>query len=467
MSRIGAIGQLGSAQLGILHALQRATQGLADSTERLATLKKINRSADDPAGLVQAQKLESDLKAIDAAQTNVTRATSLISTADAAASDIVSKLEDAQTLALEVAGGGLTSGEIASKQAALDEILASIDRTAQTSYDGRRLLDGSSGYYLSGVDTSKFKDVDVINKTTSAAVTVNVTITQQATKGTKQYTGGALGSATTLEVTGALGTTSISLASGASTQDITDAFNAASALTGITATRVNGTTVNFFTTGYGSAQSITITPTTGTFTTTGTGTGLDTIATVNGTSFTGSGLSLNATVSNVSLNIDFDSTATGALTAFTVSGTGLQYSVSTDPNDIVRIGPTNLTTTSLGGTSGKLSTLKSGQANTLTGANVLTAITIINDSLDEARAAESRLGAFQKYTLDSAASVLNSQQENLDAEYSDLMDVDVADETTRMTKQQLLQQSALQALQILTLQSGSPFDLLMGIAARM
>ena len=47
MSRIGSIGQLGSSQLSILHHLQRATRGLAESSLRLATMKKIKLTVEN------------------------------------------------------------------------------------------------------------------------------------------------------------------------------------------------------------------------------------------------------------------------------------------------------------------------------------------------------------------------------------------------------------------------------------
>jgi flagellin len=467
MSRIGSVGQLGTSQLTILHHLQRATQGLAESSLRLATLKKINRAADNPSGLVMAQRLEAELAAVSAASSNVTRAQGLISTADAAASDIVSKLEDAYTLALEVAGGTLSPSEISAKQAELDDVLDAIDRTARTEYNGTRLLDGSSGYRVSGVDTADIVDVDVISKSTSDDVSVTINVTTPAEQGAKNYTGGALGADTVLEITGSEGTATVELSSGATTQDITDAINDVSHLTGVTATRIDATDIDFATSEYGSDATIDITALEGTFTTTGTGDGVDAVATVNGQTVTADGTVLSIHTGNVSLQVDLDPAASGAIAAFTVSGTGLEFRVSTNINDDARIGLANLRTSSLGGSTGRLSTLRSGQDNSLTAGESVTTLQILDEALSEARTAQARIGAFDRYTLDSATSVLDAQEENLSLAYSDVMDTDIAEETSRAARWTLLQESALESLAVLNYQQSSLLDLLRSFTARL
>ncbi len=466
MSRVGAVNNLSAVSLQLLRGLSAATRSVDETTLRLSTLKKINSSADDPAGMVIASRLQTELDSVAAVSSNVVRAKALLSTADTAASDIVGKLGAARVLALEVAGGTLSAADKLSKQTELDELLNGIDRAAKTQFDGKRLLDGSSGYSLSSVNAAQFLDVDVVGKPSTSDVTVNVNVTTTALKGAKAYAGGALGSATTLEITGSEGTAVIELTSGATTQEITDAFNGVSYLTGVTATRVDASNIDFATTKYGSAATISITATTGTFTTTGTGTGRDAIATVNGRSFTANGTAFSAATGQVSLQFDVAAAASGALSAFTVSGNGLEFQVSPDVSDAARIGLANLTTALLGGSTGKLSSLRSGQANAIDTGDALTAIEVIDEALTDARTAQARIGSFSKYTLDSAASLLDSQTEHLSATHSDLMDVDIAEESARLTQQKLQQQSAVQAMQIFQLRSDDVLSMLQAIALR-
>ncbi len=466
MSRIGALNNLSSASLQLLHGLSAAARGVDETTLRLSTLKKINQSSDDPSGMMRASRLQTEIGSVATVSSNVTRAKSLINTADTAAADIVDKLTEARKLALEVAGGTLSAADKLANQTVLDDLLDGIDRAAKTEYDGQRLLDGTSGFSLSGVDTADFLDVDVISKQSTSDVTVSVNVTTTALKGTKDYTGGVLGSATTLEITGADGTATLELASGATTQEITDAFNSVSHLTGVTATRVDATDIDFSTVEYGSAATISITATTGTFTTTGTGTGRDAIATVNGRSFTANGTAFSVATGQVSLQFDIAAAASGALTSFTVGGNGLEFQVSSSVYDTARIGLANMTTASLGGTTGKVSSLRSGQANAIDSGDPITAIQVIDEALSEALTAQARIGGFSKYTLDSAANLLEMQEEQLTAAHSDLMDVNIAEESARLTARQLQQQSAIQAMQIFQLRSDDILGVLQAIALR-
>lgn len=467
MSRIGGVGQIGAASLQIIHQLANIGSQIDQSTLRLSTLKKINSAKDDPSGLVHAQELDTSLNAIQAALSGVTRAQGFVNTADSAASNIITQLQSARALAQDAASGTLNSSEIAANQNELNGILDSIDRLSQTDFDGTRLLDGTSGFHVSGINSAQIKNVQVLAKSTSSNATVSMNVTTTALQATKSYAGGTLASAATVEVTGPEGTTTINLANGATTQDITDAFNSVTYLTGITATKVDGTTVNFKTNDYGSAATITINPTSGSFTTTGSGAGRDAVATINGTSVTADGTTFNYSSGNVDLQVDTDPTASGALTTFTVSGTGLQFRVSSDANSVARIGLPDLSTTSLGGIDGKLYTLRSGQANSLTGGQAQTAVQIIDEALSQATLAEARVGGFSKYVLDSASNILNAQQEQVSLAHQDVMDTNIAEETARLSQNQILRQSALQALQISVLDPTNVLDLLRSAVIRL
>lgn len=467
MSRIGAVGQISVSSLSIIHQLAQISSDIDESTLRLSTLKRINSSKDDPAGLVHAQQLNSSLNAIQGAMSGVVRAQGFLNTADTAANSIITQLEAARSLALQAAGGTLNTSAVAGNQTDLNAILDSIDTLSQTDYNGTRLLDGTSGFHVTGINSSQIKDVEVQSKAVTGNATVAINVTTTALQATKSYAGGTLSAAATVEITGPDGTTSINLANGATTQDITDAFNSVTYLTGITATRVDATTVNFKTADYGSAATININPTSGSFTTTGTGVGRDAVATINGTSVTADGTTFNYASGNVVARIETDPSASGALSSFTVSGNGLEFRISADANTVSRIGLPDLSTSSLGGATGKLYTLRSGQGNSLTEGQAQTAVQIIDEALSEARLAEARMGGFNKYVLDTASSVLNTQQEQLTLAYKDVMDTDVAEETARLSRNQLLKDSATQALQVSLLDNSSVLDLLRSTVIRL
>ena len=151
MSRIGSIFGLGTDQIRALNRLNELAQAISKSQQRLSTLRRINSAADDPSGLVQATLLETELKAAEEASEGLTRAGALLSTADTTAQEILTQLQQARSLALAAADGTLSSSDVAANQVQIDQILDTIDSLARTEFNGRRLLDGTSGFRATGV----------------------------------------------------------------------------------------------------------------------------------------------------------------------------------------------------------------------------------------------------------------------------------------------------------------------------
>jgi len=470
MTRIGSIGRLGTDQLRALNRIGQLGRAITQNKLRLSTLKRINSAKDDPSGLVSVSLLERELAATSAAAKSVTRASAILNTADSTAGEILTSLQSARTLIVEVADGTKTSAsDISANQIQIDTILRAIDTKSHTEFNGRRLLDGSSGFRTSGVDTTKISDVDIVQKQTADDVTVSINITTQALQAKNDYQGGTLSAATTLTVTGPGGAATVSLNNGDDTQAIADAFNKLTYATGITATKVDASRVDFATVDYGTRASISITATQGTFalTTSGTVKGTDAVATINGQTVTGDGSVFNVNTSALSAVVKVDpTTGTGAISSFTVSGEGLNFVIGSSPGSTARVGLPSFSTAVLGGVTGKLSSVLSGGSNTLTGGKAAEALKIIDDAISEVTRGRAVIGGFQKYTLDSASRVLAKQSENLSLSLSAIQDTDVAVETAQLSNNLLLQQSAFQALSITTLQNQGVLNLLSSAASR-
>jgi flagellin len=466
---LGSIGytSLSAGQVRALNRLRELSEAIDQSTKRLTTLKKINSAKDDPAGLVRASQLETELAGAESALAGITQANSMLSTADAAAGDILTQLQAARALALEAADSGISAEDLAAKQLELDSILDSVAQSSRVEFGGRRLLDGTSSFATSGVDTSEIKGVTITKKRSADDIAIVVQVTQQALQATDTYDNATpLAADATITLTGSRGSSTITLGAGSSTQAIVDAVNAETYLTGITAA-VDGTDVDFTSTEYGSAATIEIEVIDGTFTTAGGNSvaGTDALATVNGISVTGDGNTLRVVTAGYGLDIELDPSASGTLTTFNLTGAGLEFVIGTRASDTARFGLPKLTTTTLGNGTGKLYSLESGGANSLSGGNAATAVQIIDDAISQVTQARTLVGSFQTYTLDSAASVLASVQENTTAALSDIQDVDVGLETAILANNQLLQQTTLEALQITTLNRSNALSLLQTVAA--
>jgi flagellin len=122
------------------------------SLVRLATGRRINRGADDPAGLIASENLSATLAALDAETSANERAMSQASTADAALGEVSNLLGEAKRLVSANANtAGLSPEEKAANQMQLDSVLATVNRISNTSsFNGAKLLDGSFTIAASG-----------------------------------------------------------------------------------------------------------------------------------------------------------------------------------------------------------------------------------------------------------------------------------------------------------------------------
>lgn len=152
--------------------LARSNTQLQESLTRLSTGLRINVGKDDPAGLIASEVLRSDIISVQRAITNSERANQIIATADSALGQVSSLLNDIRGLVSEAANtGALSDEQIAANQLQVDSSLEAIDRIAQTtSFQGRRLLDGSLDFITSSAGGTGFA-TGTVGTTLGAAAT--------------------------------------------------------------------------------------------------------------------------------------------------------------------------------------------------------------------------------------------------------------------------------------------------------
>lgn len=123
----------------------RKTQSRVDSTmERLSSGLRINRAADDAAGLAISEKLRTQVNGLNQAQRNVQDGVSVMQTADGGLNETHAILQRMRTLAVQAANGTNSEENLRQIQAEMDELTAEIDGIASGSeFNGRDLLDGS------------------------------------------------------------------------------------------------------------------------------------------------------------------------------------------------------------------------------------------------------------------------------------------------------------------------------------
>src|SRR5690606_20502940 len=131
--------------------LERNNKSLTTSLERLSTGLKINRGADNPAGLIASENLRAEKVGIAQAIDNAERAGNIIGTAEGGLNEVSNLLTELQTLVSQSANtGGLSPEEISANQLQVDSILGTINRIAQsTAFQGTKLLNGNYDYTTS------------------------------------------------------------------------------------------------------------------------------------------------------------------------------------------------------------------------------------------------------------------------------------------------------------------------------
>ncbi len=127
-----------SRQLGI------TTTGLQKSTEKLSSGYKINRAADDAAGLSISEKMRNQIRGLNKAASNTQDGISLVQTAEGALNEVHSMLQRVSELAVQASSDvNGTADRIAIKDE-IDELKDEIDRVATTTqFNKMNILDGS------------------------------------------------------------------------------------------------------------------------------------------------------------------------------------------------------------------------------------------------------------------------------------------------------------------------------------
>ena len=117
---------------------------LSNATQRLSSGYKLNSAGDDPANFAIAAKMRSMIKGLDKVKTNTTTGMSVLETAEAAMMETESMIQRMNELAIKGANGTLSSSDRQNIQDEVDQLLAEIDRIAETTeFNGTKLIDGT------------------------------------------------------------------------------------------------------------------------------------------------------------------------------------------------------------------------------------------------------------------------------------------------------------------------------------
>lgn len=511
--------------------LSKSGSELETRLQRLSTGLRINRGADDPAGLIISERLKSDIQGNDQGIKNSDRASSVIATTEGALAEVSDLLGSIKSLIVEAANTGANSAdERSANQLQIDSAIDSITRIANTaSFGGLKLLNGSMDYTLSGLRNSAISKAAVFGASFIGASRLQVDVDVLASAQTGglfmrgDYAGaasafnGTVLSTLSLRIAGSKGVAEVTIISGSSLSKIVQAVNQVTSLTGVTAAQINASDTTsglvFRSADFGSSQFVSVdrinspsnpaltqyatyqlvnngsVPTFGppflwsTYLTAGTlsaasrDSGRDVSALINGTLATGDGLNVSMNSPALSLKLllsqAFATDPNAAVSTFDITGGGALFQLGPQVNaqQQTNIGIQSIASSNLGGVviSGIqqfLSSIKSGQANSIAESakrNDYTAASqILDASIDEVSIVRGRLGAFEKNVLQTNVRSLQAAFENLSASNSKIRDADFATETSALTRAQILQSAGTTVLGLANQSSQQVLALLQG-----
>jgi len=130
------------------------------------------------------------------------------------------------------------------------------------------------------------------------------------------------------------------------------------------------------------------------------------------------------------------------------SGSPLTFVFSPDVTQTSTLALPTINTSALGAADGRLSDLAAGGTASLTSGNLGEAIDVLDAARGQVLDARASIGAFEKYTIESSQRLLGSMEENISSAVSSIFDTDVALETSRLVRSQILVDAGISSLMI-------------------
>jgi flagellin len=124
--------------------LNQTSHQLSKSMERLASGFRINRAADDAAGLGISEKMRSQIGGLKAAERNIQDGVSLVQTAEGNLNEVHSMLQRVRELAVQYKNGSLSTASRDAIQTEVNQLASEIERIGTTAeFNGIKLLNAS------------------------------------------------------------------------------------------------------------------------------------------------------------------------------------------------------------------------------------------------------------------------------------------------------------------------------------
>ncbi|WP_286784714.1 MULTISPECIES: flagellin [Pseudomonas] len=462
------------AALNTQKNLNKSSDALSTTMQRLSSGLKINSAKDDAAGLQISNRLTSQINGLDVAVKNSNDGISIAQTAEGAMQESTNILQRMRELALQSANGSNSDEDRSSLQAEYSQLSTELTRIASTTtFGGRNLLDGSFGTssFQVGANANETINVSLGNISANKIGSQQVqSVAMTPASGTGAVASGSI------TITGGGKAEKVDITTGESAKDIAKAIDGK--ITGLSATASTTAKLEVGTVGAsGASFSIKV----------GDSEAMDIIGVQDvsdladqlksNASELGISVSFNESTEELSItsasgeNIKFAAASSGSgvttdYTGVTVKamggdgeyassgtniGTGTTAGSGVTVTGAIQLDSASsysLTGTGVSGlfaasgtTSAKSELTSINDTEITSAADAQSAISVIDKAISNIDSQRADLGAVQN-RFDSTVSNLQSISENSTAARSRVQDADFASETAELTKQQTLQQAS-------------------------
>lgn len=157
------------SSLNSTNSLFKNERNMNKSIEKLSSGLRINRAADDAAGLAISEKMRSQIRGLDVAKRNTQDGISLVQTAEGAMNEVHDMLQRLRELTVQGTNGIYTATDQANIQAEADELIAQIGEVAdKTNFNGVKLLGGAGDVNIqTGVNADDVITISAVDVTTA------------------------------------------------------------------------------------------------------------------------------------------------------------------------------------------------------------------------------------------------------------------------------------------------------------
>jgi flagellin len=131
--------------MGAHRALLQSNDKLAKSMERLSSGYRVNRAADDAAGLAISERMRAQINGVAQANRNAQDGISLVQTAEGSLDEVHSMLQRVRELAVQFKNGSLSSNDRAALQSEVNQLASEIERIGSSAeFNGIKVLNASA-----------------------------------------------------------------------------------------------------------------------------------------------------------------------------------------------------------------------------------------------------------------------------------------------------------------------------------